>query len=137
MGASEASFYLWKKKYGKLGLTELRELLQSRDENARAKIEAWRIDYNAHRPHSSLGYQSPNEFEAQLARQAASIRQASWSSLRGSLHGERTLERMILAPGANYSRRTGCNAECDAASQRRSVSFGELKLRAEWRNVNA
>ena len=25
MGVSEASFYLWKKKYGKLGLTELRD----------------------------------------------------------------------------------------------------------------
>ena len=24
-------------------------------DDARAKIEAWRIDYNAHRPHSSLG----------------------------------------------------------------------------------
>jgi len=31
---SEASFYLWKKKYGKLGMTEIRELRQLRDENA-------------------------------------------------------------------------------------------------------
>jgi putative transposase len=34
MGISEASFYVWKKQYGKLGLTELRQL---RDENARLK----------------------------------------------------------------------------------------------------
>jgi hypothetical protein len=32
---SEASFYLWKKKYGKLGTTEIREMRQLRDENAR------------------------------------------------------------------------------------------------------
>jgi len=37
MGVSEASFYVWKKKYGKLGLTELKELRQLRDENARLK----------------------------------------------------------------------------------------------------
>jgi putative transposase len=37
MGVSEASFCVWKKKYGKLGLTELRELRQLRDENARLK----------------------------------------------------------------------------------------------------
>lgn len=37
MGVSEASFYLWKKKFGKLGLTEIRELRQLRDENARLK----------------------------------------------------------------------------------------------------
>lgn len=29
--------------------------------DARAKIEAWRIDYNAHRPHSSLGNLTPIE----------------------------------------------------------------------------
>jgi len=34
LGVSEASFYLWKKKYAKLGLTEIRELRQLRDENA-------------------------------------------------------------------------------------------------------
>jgi putative transposase len=28
LGVSEASFYLWKKKYGKLGMTEIREMRQ-------------------------------------------------------------------------------------------------------------
>ena len=37
LGVSEASFYLWKKKYGKLGMTEIRELRQLRDENARLR----------------------------------------------------------------------------------------------------
>lgn len=31
-------------------------------DDARAKIEAWRIDYNAHRPHSSPGNLPPSEF---------------------------------------------------------------------------
>ena len=31
-------------------------------DDARAKIEAWRIDYKAHRPHSSLGNLPPSEF---------------------------------------------------------------------------
>lgn len=34
---------------------------------ARATIEAWRIDYNEVRPHSSLGYQTPEEFAADWA----------------------------------------------------------------------
>jgi putative transposase len=33
--------------------------------DARTKIEAWRVDYNARRPHSSLGHLTPNEFVAQ------------------------------------------------------------------------
>ena len=37
LGVSEASFYLWKKKYGKLGMTEIREMRQLRDENATLK----------------------------------------------------------------------------------------------------
>ena len=37
LGVSEASFYVWKKKYGKLEFTELRESRQLRDENARLK----------------------------------------------------------------------------------------------------
>lgn len=37
MGISEATFYVWKKRYGNLGLLEVRELRQLRDENARLK----------------------------------------------------------------------------------------------------
>jgi putative transposase len=45
---------------------------------AREKIEAWRRDYNQVRPHSALGYQTPEEFAACLRRQAqAAARGAS------------------------------------------------------------
>lgn len=37
MGISEATFYVWKKKYANLGVLEVRELRQLRDENARLK----------------------------------------------------------------------------------------------------
>lgn len=37
MGISEATFYNWKKKYGGLGVTELRRLKQLEEENARLK----------------------------------------------------------------------------------------------------
>jgi putative transposase len=30
--------------------------------DARSKIEAWRVDYNLHRPHSALGQLSPREY---------------------------------------------------------------------------
>jgi putative transposase len=33
--------------------------------DAQAIIEAWRMDYNHHRPHSSLGHLTPNEFVTQ------------------------------------------------------------------------
>ena len=33
--------------------------------DAQEKIEAWRVDYNQRRPHSSLGHLTPNEFVAQ------------------------------------------------------------------------
>ena len=36
-GISEATYYLWKKKYSGLGLSELRELRQLREENAKLK----------------------------------------------------------------------------------------------------
>jgi putative transposase len=37
MGVSEATFYNWKKKYGGLGVSELRRLKQLEEENARLK----------------------------------------------------------------------------------------------------
>ena len=88
-GISQQSFYLWKKKYAGLGLSELRELLQLREENgciesfngklrdeclnvevfftladARRKLGLWQHDYNHHRPHSALADRTPAEFAA-------------------------------------------------------------------------
>jgi putative transposase len=37
MGISEQTFYNWKKKYGGLGLSELRRLKQLEEENRRLK----------------------------------------------------------------------------------------------------
>jgi putative transposase len=37
LGVSEATFYVWKKKYAHLGGSELRRLRQLEDENARLK----------------------------------------------------------------------------------------------------
>ena len=37
LGISQATFYRWKKVYGGLGVPELRELRQLRDENRRLK----------------------------------------------------------------------------------------------------
>jgi putative transposase len=37
MGISEATFYVWKRKYANLGMTEIRELRQLREENAKLK----------------------------------------------------------------------------------------------------
>jgi transposase InsO family protein len=31
-------------------------------DEAKQRIEAWRIDYNQHRPHGALGYLTPSEF---------------------------------------------------------------------------
>ena len=33
-------------------------------DDAREQIERWRVDYNAHRPHSSLGILTPSEYAA-------------------------------------------------------------------------
>ena len=45
--------------------------------DAKAKIEAWRVDYNQRRPHSSLGDLTPNEYaregQEQLTAEAASF----------------------------------------------------------------
>ena len=37
LGISDATFYVWKKKYANLGTSEIRELRQLREENAKLK----------------------------------------------------------------------------------------------------
>jgi len=41
-------------------------------EEAREEIETWRQDYNQQRPHSALGYRTPEEFAAEMAARRAS-----------------------------------------------------------------
>jgi putative transposase len=41
--------------------------------DARNKIAAWRQDYNEQRPHSSLGYRTPQEFAALLAAETSTL----------------------------------------------------------------
>ena len=50
-------------------------------EEARMKIEAWRRDYNQVRPHSALGYQTPEEF---AARAAAAEKETGGPAARGA-----------------------------------------------------
>ena len=40
-------------------------------EDAREKIESWRVDYNEHRPHSALGNLAPKEFASSGQRTLA------------------------------------------------------------------
>ena len=51
----------------------LNETLFSSPAQARAAISTWKEDYNANRPHSSLGNITPNEFAMKMAleKQAA------------------------------------------------------------------
>ncbi len=39
-------------------------------EDARLKLEAWRVDYNQYRPHSSLGNMTPSDFARSLLEEA-------------------------------------------------------------------
>ena len=41
-------------------------------QDAGEKIEAWRIDYNVHRPHRSLGHLTPIEYARKRREQRAS-----------------------------------------------------------------
>ncbi len=45
-------------------------------DDARSKIEQWRIEYNRERPHSSLGYLTPEEFAAKNQGSSAIARTA-------------------------------------------------------------
>ena len=48
--------------------------------DARKKIEAWRIEYNEERPHSSLGYRTPAEFAASLRAEEGYGKDAPWKT---------------------------------------------------------
>jgi len=47
-GISQQTFYLWKKKYAGLGLSELRELRQLREENSKLKRLVGHLSLDRH-----------------------------------------------------------------------------------------
>jgi len=47
---------------------------------ARRKIAAWRTEYNRERPHSSLGYRTPEEFAREIGGQEGCGKDAAWKS---------------------------------------------------------
>jgi putative transposase len=49
LGISEQTFYTWKRKYSGIGLSELRELRQLRDENAKLKKLVADLSLDRHR----------------------------------------------------------------------------------------
>jgi hypothetical protein len=67
-------------------------------EDAKAKIEAWRIDYNQRRPLSSLGHLTPNEFEQQT------------SEITGC--GSRVSLASIVSNGTNVNRAASLLSNC-------------------------
>ena len=48
---------------------------------ARRKIAAWRTEYNQERPHSSLGYRTPEEFAREIGGETGCGKDAAWKSL--------------------------------------------------------
>lgn len=78
-GISPASFYKFKAKYGGMNVSDTYRLNLLEDENGKLKklpaehlfdslrharnlVPAWRMDFNQHRPHSSLAGLTPHEY---------------------------------------------------------------------------
>ena len=78
--------------------------LLSLDE-ARAKCEAWRRDYNEVRPHSAIGNKTPMELHRMAASPAsqqsdeARISSPGWSKDRGKFRSENFLARAVQGWG--------------------------------------
>jgi putative transposase len=66
--------------------------------DARRKIASWRIEYNQQRPHSSLGYRTPEEFARDWAQAA------SPSACRNTTPPEPPQGQALRAPAAALTR---------------------------------
>jgi putative transposase len=75
-------------------------------EDARETIESWRLDYNQMRPHSSLGYRTPDEFARSTSTTnhcgwlcyAAQPRTENFLAIRGLTEGGSSPDRVVLRP---------------------------------------
>lgn len=58
----------------------MNETLFSSLAHARAMLAKWRADYNVHRPHSGLGWQTPAEFAHTFPRREPALRNPASSA---------------------------------------------------------
>lgn len=58
-------------------------------EEARRKIEQWRVEYNEYRPHSALGQETPSAFEQQWQR-SRGRREAFFNLVNSPITGSRS-----------------------------------------------
>ena len=56
--------------------------------HASEEIEAWRVEYNTERPHSSLAYKTPREFAAERARTLERVEGSASAPVRLPLASE-------------------------------------------------
>jgi putative transposase len=54
LGIAEATFYLWRKKYASLGISEVRRLRQLEEENSRLKRVVADLTLDRHIPQEAL-----------------------------------------------------------------------------------
>ena len=70
--------------------------------DARRKIEAWRMDYNQHRPHSSLAYRTPEEFERVWSPSpSSSVIEQAVESVKDSLTARKNGASLTDAPACS------------------------------------
>ena len=74
IGVTQQTFYRWRTLYGGMQRSQLARLKELEKEifdtldDARRKLALWRYDYNAVRPHASLGNQTPFEVRRTLEK---------------------------------------------------------------------
>ena len=71
---------------------------------ARERIEVWRIDYDRVRPHSSLGYQTPEEFAAKMAAGPGLWKRRTVETVENSRSGDSPFPLRLEIPPRPRSR---------------------------------
>ena len=89
---------------------------------ARVILESWRVEYNERRPHSSLGYRTPNQYAQVLANQfdggcapqtpRRSPRQAFGGNLEATPQGGEQTKRSPTQSGG-YGHEWGLRSQCE------------------------
>ena len=80
-------------------------------DDAKAKIEAWRVDYNQRRPHSSLGHLTPNEYVAATSESTdrrSRFSLASTVAFRDQRHARHQIELHLSQSVARCLQGCGC-----------------------------